>query len=108
MRRPALVAFLALLTFAGCGGGGDDDGSSGGGGATTSSKPSTTAISLPATLGAYKDIVDASRAKAPTDSRIAQIEKREANTERLTTAAYTAAFGGAASAYRQYADAPLK
>jgi hypothetical protein len=109
MRRPALVTVVALLTLAGCGGGDDDGGGDTGttaGGTTT--KPNTTPIELPATLGGYKDLVELTKAKAQGGTDVASVEKRQANTERLTTAAYTAAFGGAASAFRSYADDRLE
>jgi hypothetical protein len=105
----ALVALVAILAVAGCGGGDDDSGGSDGGGAGgTKSAPNTTAIELPATLGSYKDVIDVAKSKAPNGTTVAAQEQRQANAERLTTAAYSAAFGGAASAFRSYGDQALE
>jgi hypothetical protein len=99
VRRAAALLAAGALAFAGCGGGDDDNG----GGSTT---PDTKAIELPASLGSYKDVVDVTRTKSP--SAVGPQRARVASTAKLTTAAYSAAFGGAASAFREYADAGLE
>jgi hypothetical protein len=109
VRRAALLLSAGVLALAGCGGGDDDKGDSGGsGGGGTSTAANTEAIALPATLGTYKDIVEVTKSKNPQGSAVASIEKRIGNTTKLTTAAYSDAFGGAASAFRAYSDNSLE
>ena len=107
----AFASLLALLVLAGCGGGDDDDGGGGSGGAGsggTTTTANTASIELPAELGSFTDLIDVTKSKSPTAQQIAGQQKRLDNTERLTKEAYSAAFGGAASAFRQYADETLK
>ncbi|MGI8417606.1 MAG: hypothetical protein ACR2P2_15680 [Nakamurella sp.] len=71
----------------------------------------TTPISLPATLGTAIDRDDASDAKAKSADAAKNSAERRAVASRTyarTTAEYTAAYGGAAVAVRNYADSDLQ
>jgi hypothetical protein len=98
-----LVAVVALAVGLGIGAiafGGSDDGTSGEG--------RTAAISLPAEIDGYPELMKAIEANDPP----AKLHKEQgANQEKVaaaTAAAYSKAFGGAAAAYRSYADASLE
>jgi hypothetical protein len=95
---------LAALALAGCGGGGSssDGGDTDGGG-----EVGTAAIELPAEIGGLSEMLKAMEAKSPPAKTLSEQTKSQEETAELTAAAYTKAYGGAAAAYRQYADAEL-
>jgi hypothetical protein len=81
---------------------------------STKSRPATKAaadarpINLPSSLAGFRDDLEVEVAKAPKGSDIVkQQTDHQAQVRRDTTAAYSKAFGGAASAYRQYSDDEL-
>src|SRR5262249_55885340 len=75
---------------------------------TASGQISTKPISLPATLAGYKDIADVVASKASSQSAVQRQRTEQAKVKAQTEAAYRGAFGGAAAAYREYADAALE
>lgn len=86
-------------------------GSSSSGGPTTT----TTAIAadkrpvaLPASLGAFEDIIDVTAARHPSAALLTRQRTHQATVRAQTAAAYSAAFGGAGATYRQYADTSLQ
>src|SRR4051794_10513222 len=103
MTRAFAVSLIALTTALGLSACGDDDGGGGGstaGGGGVSTKP----ISLPDTLGGFRDVVDASEAKGQNEPALGNSRKHQERTKQRTEAAYSKAYSGASSAYRQYAD----
>jgi hypothetical protein len=101
----SLVALTAGVGIAACGG--DDkknDNGSPQGGTGVSTKP----IELPDTLGPFRDIVEASKAKGQNGPALENSKKRQAKVEQTTVAAYSKAYSGASAAYRQYADESLE
>jgi outer membrane murein-binding lipoprotein Lpp len=95
---------VAVVALAGCGGGGSssDGGSTGGSG-----EVSTAAIELPAEIDGYGEMVKQIEAKKPSAKTLSEQTKSQEETAEMTAAAYTKAYGGAAAAYRQYAEAEL-
>lgn len=113
MSNRSVLVFLAALTLlvgavalAGCGGGDDTGGSTtagGGGGGEVSTEP----IDLPPELDGLKELVKAVEARSSDDKIVkSQVENQE-QVAKATEAAYSKAFGGAATAYLSYADAKL-
>ena len=102
----SLVALTTALGLASCGG--DDDGGGGGGSTQGGSGVSTKPIGLPATLGPFRDIIEATKAKGANGPALSNQTKHQERTKQRTQAAYSKAYSGASSAYRQYADEDLK
>src|SRR3954469_21353800 len=100
-----LVALATAVALAACGG--DDDGG-GGGSAQGGSGVSTKPIALPATLGPFRDTVEAAEAKGQKGPPLENQRKNQARAKEPTEAAYSKAYDGASSAYRQYADEGLE
>ena len=73
----------------------------------TSTTAGTRPISLPASLDGYRDAADVMAAKGAKASIISARRKNEAAVAAATQAAYSRAYGGAASAFRNYSDAGL-
>jgi hypothetical protein len=73
---------------------------------TGSGSSGTNAISLPSSLGGFRDIVDVLATKG-THANAAAQRRNQANVAAATVAAYRHAFGGAAAAFRAYADNAL-
>jgi hypothetical protein len=107
MPRTLVVSLLALTTAIGLGACGSDD--DGGGGSTAGGgEVSTKPISLPETLGPFRDVVAASEAKGQKGPAANNARRHQERTKQRTEAAYSKAYDGAASAYRQYADEGLE
>ena len=67
----------------------------------------TRAISLPASLGGFRDVVDVTAAKGVKASIVTNRRQTETTVAAATRAAYSHAYGGAAAAYRAYGDSAL-
>ncbi len=70
--------------------------------------PDATPVSLPVTVGAYRDIDDVIAGKNQSAVGKSAQAQDHADTARLTVAAYQQAFPGAGIGVRQYADADLE
>ncbi|MET3807563.1 hypothetical protein ABIB25_004589 [Nakamurella sp. UYEF19] len=72
---------------------------------------SNAAITLPATVGGFTDIVEAEKALRPGSAQATKVvtfrKETEAKVEALTKAAYEKAYPGAAVAYRSYGTPDL-
>jgi hypothetical protein len=70
---------------------------------------STSPITLPASLGGYRDVVAAiaAKAKSDTSSFVKHQRAHQATVRKATVAAYSKAFGGAPADYHAYANAGL-
>ncbi len=68
---------------------------------------STKPVSLPSTLGGFRDLVDVVRTKAPKPDQVKRQSDNQSKVRSATEAAYSKAFGGAATAYRAYSDGAL-
>ena len=75
---------------------------------SSSGQISTKQITLPATLAGYKDVVDVIASKTSNQSPAQRQRTEQAKVKAETEAAYRQAFGGAAAAYREYADPGLQ
>jgi hypothetical protein len=100
-----LLAALAVVAVAGCGGGGSS--TDAGGTGSSGGEVSTAAIELPAEIDGYAEMVKQIEAKKPSAKTLEEQTKSQEETAEMTAAAYTKAFGGAAAAYRQYAESEL-
>ena len=74
----------------------------------TTSGPDTRAITLPDTLGSFQDELTVVKSKNPSQKQLDTQTKTQGDTARLTVAAYSKAYGGAAAAARSYADTGLE
>jgi hypothetical protein len=102
-----LFAALAVVALAGCGGGGSSSDGSGGSTGSGGGEVSTAAIELPAQIDGYGEMVKQIEAKKPSAKTLEEQTKSQEETAEMTAAAYSNAFGGAAAAYRQYAEPEL-
>lgn len=107
MIRALTVSLIALTTVAGLTACGSDD-SNDGGGAQGGPAVSTKPVDLPATLGPFRDIIAASKAKGQNGPALDNQVKHQARVKQKTVAAYSKAYSGASSTYRQYADENLE
>jgi hypothetical protein len=92
-----VLLLIAALALVGCGGGGSSGGDA-----------DTTAIELPVQIEGFKDLVTQIKAKGQSGKTLADQEKNQATMAKETAAAYSKAYGGAAAAYRAYADRELE
>ncbi len=101
---------LGALLF-GSGGGSKQsstaDSSSSSSGTSGARTADTRAISLPASLGGFRDVVDVTAEKGVKASIITHRRQTETTVAAATRAAYSHAYGGAAAAYRAYGDSAL-
>jgi hypothetical protein len=67
----------------------------------------TRAITLPASLGGFRDVADVMAAQGAKTSIVANRRRTETTVAAATRAAYSHAYGGAAAAYRAYGDSGL-
>ena len=67
----------------------------------------TRAITLPTSLGGFRDVADVMAAKGVKTSIVANRRQTETAVAAATRAAYSHAYGGAAAAYRAYGDSGL-
>ena len=67
----------------------------------------TRAITLPASLGGFRDVADVMAAQGVKTSIVANRRQTETTVAAATRAAYSHAYGGAAAAYRAYGDSGL-
>jgi hypothetical protein len=101
----ALVVAVAIGLGVGIGAllfGSDDNGSG-----STGNAAGTKPISLPSTLGGFRDAIDVSAGKAGGAAQVTKQRAHQSKVRSTTEAAYTKAFGGAPAAYRAYADSDL-
>jgi hypothetical protein len=103
----SLVALTTALGLAACGGD-DDGGNSGGSAAQGGTGVSTKPVELPASLGPFRDIIEASKARGAKGPSISNQTKHQAKVAQRTQAAYSKAYSGASAGYRQYADENLE
>jgi hypothetical protein len=79
---------------------------------TTAGKTNTTAdtrpITLPANLAGLTDITTVMASHHPSATTLTRQRSHQVRVRSETEAAYSAAFGGAAAAYRQYSDSGLQ
>ena len=68
----------------------------------------TRPLTMPETLPGLTTQQAAAEAKGMKPDALQKMTARQANTERLTTAAYQAAYGGAAAGYQSYSTADLE
>jgi hypothetical protein len=105
-RGPGLALLLGLVVGIAVGVGigalvfGGDDGSGSG-------SVGTSAIALPDSVGTFREVTTVVASKNPGAASVKSQQARLASTQKLTEAAYTKAYGGAASAFRQYSDPDL-
>ncbi len=107
----AVVALAAGLGLGACGSSSKSSSSSSSNasspGPTGTTAADTRPISLPASLDGYRDAADAMAARGTKASIVSAHRKNEAAVAAATQAAYSRAYGGAASAFRNYSDAGL-
>jgi hypothetical protein len=76
-------------------------------GTSSTTAADTRPISLPASLGDFRDIVEVMADKGGKSSVVSGRRQNEATVAAATQTAYSHAFGGAAAAYRAYSDSGL-
>jgi hypothetical protein len=105
--RPRLAAagatVVAALVVGGCGSASTHTVTVGGGGAAVS----THSITLPSTLDGFQDLTAAAKARGARPSVVSKQRADQVRVETATVAAYRQAYGGAAVAYRAYANPGL-
>lgn len=79
----------------------------GGSSGSTTTTISTKPIQLPASLGTFKDLSGVIASRQPGSTLARRTSANQAKVAALTAAAYHRAFGGAAAAYRAYADSGI-
>jgi hypothetical protein len=75
---------------------------------TTTTTVDPRPVSLPASLGGFRDITDVMAARSPQSAAVQRQRTHQADVSAATDAAYRKAFGGAGVAYRQYSDGALE
>jgi hypothetical protein len=98
-----VAVVIVALALTACGGGGDSTGTSGGPGGELSTEP----ITLPAEIDGFSELVKVIASKDSPPKLEAEQEANQEEVGKATEAAYSKAYGGAAAAYRSYADSKL-